>query len=308
VPSLAVLIAGSPSPAFFSQVAAIATAFRTLNWSRWEPRICLFLAGKTDLCDYERWLPHLEDVDISFASSSRFRAMGDWAQSDDVFISAPRDAEVILAMDADVLPITALEDIAETIAGGDLVAGTIAHAPFPGSSSPRDDWDAVADGFLARPLAFDYRYSLVRYPDSRDAASPFYVNFGAVFFSHLAFERLAPQILAIRSTVAERMLDPDFSAQVALTIAIAMTRVRTLALPMRYNFPNDPLADELYSEELRFAKAIHYLRTEQFDRHRIFVSDEEYARFLDLPLAGSNRIFQDAVRRMLGPSYPFQEG
>jgi hypothetical protein len=49
----------------------------------------------------------------------------------------------------------------------------------------------------------------------------------------------------------------------------------------------------------------HYLRTETFDRARIFANAAEYDGFLHAPLEGVNRIFQQYVRKLLGPDYPF---
>jgi hypothetical protein len=97
----------------------------------------------------------------------------------------------------------------------------------------------------------------------------------------------------------------DFSGQVALTLAMAAKRAGTWALPMRYNFPNDPVAERMYPTELEQAVVYHYLRTDVFDRHQIFVSADTYERFLALPLGGVNRRFQNAVRRIVGESYPF---
>jgi hypothetical protein len=51
-------------------------------------------------------------------------------------------------------------------------------------------------------------------------------------------------------------------------------------------------------EELNSVRAIHYLRTDRFDRHRIFASADAFAQFLELPLEGANRSLQDAVRRL----------
>jgi hypothetical protein len=307
VPKLAILIAGSPTAAFYSQVAAIVAALRALPWSRWEPAPHLYLGGDTDPAVLDRWRPHLVDVAVSLVAPSRFAREGDWAQSDDVFNYAPRDADLLLAMDADVLPVGPLEEIVDVVAHGNVVAGTLAHAAFPGTSSPADDWNRIADGLVTGTLAFDYEYALVRYPQPRDNRIPFYLNFGVVLFSRPAFERLVPSFLSLRAAVASRMQDDDFSAQVALALAIANTGVQALPLPMRFNFPNDPLAETLYPEELESVRAIHYLRTDRFDRHGIFASSDAFAQFLDLPLEGANRLLQDAVRGLFGEGYPFAE-
>ncbi|HUF47056.1 MAG TPA: hypothetical protein VMM93_04510, partial [Vicinamibacterales bacterium] len=90
-----------------------------------------------------------------------------------------------------------------------------------------------------------------------------------------------------------------------LTLAIAAAGAPTLALPMRFNFPNDPRAEQMYPDELVNVVVFHYLRTTNFDRHRIFVSADEYHRFLKQRLGGVDESFQQAVRARLGPDYPF---
>jgi hypothetical protein len=75
---------------------------------------------------------------------------------------------------------------------------------------------------------------------------------------------------------------------------------------MRYNFPNDPLAEQLHPRELEKVVAFHYLRTDQFDRHAIFATAESYSRFFSLPLSGVNEAFRKAVETMFGADYPFE--
>ena len=103
----------------------------------------------------------------------------------------------------------------------------------------------------------------------------------------------------------ERLRYPYFSGQVALALAVAAMDARTCALPMRYNFPNDALAEQRFPEELENVKVFHYLRTDQFDRQLAFTSREQYQEFLQAPLTGSNKVFQSHVRSILGAEFPF---
>ena len=69
--------------------------------------------------------------------------------------------------------------------------------------------------------------------------------------------------------------------------------------------PTDPLAEKRYPEEMSHVVVFHYLRTENFDRHKIFTSAEEYAHFMALRLTGADGSFQRSVKRIMGPDYPF---
>ena len=132
---------------------------------------------------------------------------------------------------------------------------------------------------------------------TRMSSGPFYPNFGIIFFPRSIFQIFAGKYLYFRPKVAERLPDPYFSGQVALALAIAEMGTSTWALPMRFNFPNDTSAVSRYPDELDHVAVFHYLRTETFDRARIFANAAEYDRFLDAPLEGVNRVFQQYVRK-----------
>lgn len=305
MPRVAILIAASPTRAFFSQLAAFSLAIRKLTWSRWEPRVHVYTGGECDPEVYEHWRPHLREIDLSWTSPARFAREGDWAQSDDVFRFAPRDVDVLLAMDADTFPVASLETVLDRVLETGSVAGALAHYPFPDRSA-RDSWERLARGLLDVPLEFRFCHSLIG-PGSpaEQRLAPFYLNFGVVFFPAASFDDVARQYLRMRPIVAERMDEPVFSGQVALTLAVAAARVRTWALPMRYNFPNDPVAERMYPEDLAQVAVFHYLRTGKFDRHTIFTNREQYHRFLGLQLTGVDLRFQESVREIIGSDYPF---
>jgi len=306
MPKVAILIAASPVRAFYSQIAAMSLALRKLRWTRWEASVYAYIGGEHDAEALAEWLPHLRDVGFAWVSNTRFAREGDWAQSDAVFELAPRDADVLLAMDADTLPVADLEGVLDRIVETGSIAGVIAHyppPPFPGTS-PRDGWTQMTEGLIDAPLDFAFRCTLLDPSDER-SLTPFYLNFGVVFFPRITFDDVACRYLALRPKLMGRMFIPDFSGQVALTLAIAAAGARTCALPMRYNFPNDPIAEMMYPEEQNHVAVFHYLRTERFDRHKIFTTAEQYSRFLALPLAGAELSFQRSVRRILGSDYPF---
>jgi hypothetical protein len=314
VKRVAILIAASPTSAFYSQIAALRLALRHLPWSEWQPSMHVYVGGPHDPGTLTEWSRHLDDVDIHWTSPARFAETGDWAQSDDVFLDPPPDADAYLAMDADTFPVGSLEPVLDRVLEAQAVAGVIAHYPpflppegraGPDASSPAM-WRHLARGLLDIPLTFPFTHTLMDASlETERSRAPFYLNFGVVFFPGAAFHDIAPAYLALRPRLMHGLSSPDFSGQVALTLAIAAKGAGTWALPMRYNFPNDPIAERMYPTELEQAVVYHYLRTDVFDRHQIFTSADSYEGFLALPLEGGNRRFQDAVRRIVGDSYPF---
>jgi hypothetical protein len=304
---VAFLIAASPTPAFYSQIAVLSLALRKLAWTDWQPSVHVYLGGPQDADAYREWRPHLLDADMRWVSDTSFSRDGDWAQSDDVFRYAPRDVDVLVTMDADTLPVVALEDLLDHVHETLSIAGVIAHYPFPLSPgmSLAETWRQLSSGL---DVALDFRFAHTLMPVSspvEERQTPFYLNFGVVLFPRSTFDDVASRYLAIRPSLMDRLAEPDFSGQAALALAIAANGARTWALPMRFNFPNDLRAEEMYPEELANVVIFHYLRTSTFDRHQIFLSAERYAGFLGLPLTGVDRLFQDAVRRVVGPAYPF---
>ena len=287
----------------------LALALRKQRWRRWRPSVHVYLGGRRDRSADALWLPRLDAVELHWTADSDFAQDGDWAQSDDVFRRPPEDADVLIAMDADTLPVADLEDVLDDVLEAGSVAGVIAHYPTvlnsPGDSL-RETWTRLAEGLTQAQLNFAFAHTLMAADaPGHHRLTPFYLNFGVVFFPRKAFQPVAERYLAIRPGVMRRMRDPDFSGQVALTLAIADAGVSVRALPLRYNFPNDPIAEQMYPNELASVVVYHYLRTAAFNRHEIFVDATRYARFIDAALSGVDRCFRDAVREIAGPTYPF---
>ena len=309
MPKVAILIAASPGRAFYSQIAVLSLALGKLRWSHWKPSVYAYFGGQRDADAFAAWCPYLRDVEIICVSDARFEREGIWAQCDAMFELAPRDADVLLTMDADTLPVADLEEVLDRVAATRAIAGVIAHYPFPPypGTLPRENWARATHGLTDVPLDFAFSHSLMDPETSNEfLLTPFYVNFGVVFFSKAAFDDVACRYVSIRPILMARMFDPWFSGQAALTLAITAARIQTWALPMRYNFPNDALAVRMYPEESTNVVVYHYLRTQNFDRHKIFTSAEQYSRFLALPLLGVDQAFQTAVRNIIGQEYPFE--
>lgn len=303
MPRFAVVIPASCTPAFLSQIAAFHRALFSISWTRWEPALHVIFGGPIDTQALDQWRPHLDRAAITFVSPRDFADKGIWAQADAELTAAPRDADVVIAMDADTLIVRNIEPLLDRVLAERAIAGCIAHHRTPGweAQSERACWAALALGLTEVPLDFVHRYALS--PDAENA--PFYLNFGAIYFESSALQRILQHFAAFRSALAARMDKPVFSAQVALTLAATEAGVTQIVLPNRFNFPNDPKAGLLYPEDLREAAVFHYLRTSDFDRAEIFGSAGAYTDFMTQKLTGVNLAFREAVRRVLGSSYPF---
>jgi hypothetical protein len=313
--TVAFLIAASPNDAFYSQVAALQAALRRLDWATWRPTVHVFVGGDPAIDRVAGWRPFLHAVEVQWTPSWRYERDGDWAQSDDVFRCAPRDADVLVALDADTYPIRALEPLIDRVHTAGAVAGVVAHYPTilgssaretPGAPTLRRAWEDLAAGLIQSPLDFAFTHTLVGLDrPARERYTPFYLNFGMVAFPRADFDRVAPLYLDLRPRIFARMTGGDFSGQAALTLAITEAGCRQWALPLRYNFPNDTIAESRYPDELASVVLVHYLRTDVIDRHRIFAGPDDYHAFVSSPLEGANGVLQSAVLATFGRDYPF---
>ena len=304
------LVPASATPGFLSQIAALQLALRRLPWTRWQADIVVCFGGRPGLeatFQLSRWLPYLADVTMVFP---RERATdGDYdGQIDELYRAAPADADVLVRADADVLPVANLEPLLDFVLERSAIAGVTAHYRFPAPPGVgnREAWDAVSEGFLDEPLRFEHSYSLVT-PDvsQEEQVCPFYLNDGFVVFAREYFDRFAPLYLDTRPHVADRLVDPYYAGQIALALSAARIPLPSIALPLRFNLPNDPVVTERYPEELENAVVFHYLREDQFDRQQIFRWRETYSVFLARPLNPANARLRDSVRTLFGEEYPF---
>lgn len=309
MPKVCFLIPASPNSEFFSQIAAFSAALWRLPWTRWEPSITVCLGEGLDVEALHRWQPYLRDVALMLVPPGiTDRNTFYYGQIDSLYRWAPRDADVLARMDADTLPVGDLEDVLDMVVANACIAGVMTHFSFPRTPglSAIQSWHHVSEGLLDRALDFRLSYSLVSdetRPEDRDA--PFYVNDGAVFFARSIFDEFASHYLEMRPKLMDRLASPYFAGQVALTLAATQMGAETVALPMRYNFPNDAAATRRYPEELEDVRIFHYLRTDTFDRQDIFRDPAGYASFMGASMNGANAAFRDHVSRLLGTDYPF---
>ncbi len=309
MPRVEFIVPGSPNPGFLSQIAVLKTSILSRPWQRWSPSVRCILGGPADWPAMQRWLPQLADVDVEILSADRFRDAGYLAQAERRLAVGAAGVDVVVLLDADTLLIGSLEDVLDEVLRENAVAGVMAHYgfPVPGGNATVRDWAALARGLLTEPIRFDHRYSLTAHAAPAQARrSPFYVNAGMILIAGPVLGDLNSAYARLRPRVTPRLFAPYYAGQVALALAVEERRLNTLALPMRYNFPNDPRAEARLPEELGNVVLLHYLRTDRFDRQEIFTDAGRYAAFLDLPLLGSNLTFQNAVRALLGSSYPFR--
>jgi hypothetical protein len=310
LPRVSFLVPASPNAAFYSQIAALNLALKALPWRRWEPSLHVTMGprmpGASSDDRFDRWRAYVREVEFTYVSEARWAAQDNWAQVDSTLWTAPRNADVLVSLDADTFPVSSLEGILDEVLAADSVAGVMAHYPPPSIKSC-EGWHEIADNLHVPCLKLGQFYSLVD-PGMADEhrRAPSYFNGGVIFYASSCFEGFLRAYMRLRSKLSHVLADgSDFSGQIAIPFALAEVPIRPIVLPMRYNYPNDDNAIAANPGELEQAVIYHYLRTQAFDRRAIFASAADYQSFLSMPLDGSNLAFREAVRNVAGPSYPF---
>ena len=299
------IIPASPNDAFFSQIAMFRLALDALGHAYREARLVTVFGDSRITPLPDRWKPHFERIDVEWADPSLFEHIGYHAQSERRFGVLRPDADIAVFCDADTLLIRPFEPDVIAAARRGALGGVIAHYHFPWadtSGNPSADWFKLSRFVTGQEIDLLYRYSLMEPEEINNC--PFYVNLGFLIGSPKAMTTLNNSCREIFNDVFE-IINNYFFEQVTVALGIAKNELPTTALPIRYNFPNDPIADRKYSSEISQICLIHYLRTELFDRHEIFANGHAFEAFMRLQLGGSNRIFQDRVREITGGVYPF---
>lgn len=298
------LIPASPTPAFFSQVAMFRLALDRLGGPYAGARVvCVF--GDAEVCMVPApWDIWMEREDIQWVPIADFERDGYLAQVYRRFDLLDTSADLAVLCDADVLPVRPFGSEVLSLIDEQAVGGVIAHSHFPWAKrtgTGAEDWPIFSQRIFGRSVETPFRYTLSK---TATWGCPFYINFGFLVAPPQVLRRAYAEVIRLRGPVRE-MLDNYFEAQVAFALATSAAGLPVRALPMRYNFPNDPVADKIYPDELRQVSMMHYLRLAHFNRQEIFASADAFDLFLTLELDGSNRVFQDAVRSISGGTYPF---
>jgi hypothetical protein len=306
MPRVEFVVAGSPNSSFFSQIFASKSSVFAQSWKNWRPSYRCVFGGAPNWVSLRRWMPRLEDVDIEFLSNVRPGLDTYFAQSERRFSTGDCDTDVFVLLDADTIVLNGIEAILDKVLEAETMAGVTAHYGFPvrDGVAKRADWEDIAKIMLGKSLRYDHTYTLVP-EDAPDEIKccPFYVNAGFIVMSAKIRQDFYRLYSGYRESVESHLIQPYFSGQVALTLAVEAMSLDPISLPMQYNFPNDTNAEKMHPEELEQVRILHYLRRDVIDRERIFRSRGDYLAFLEMNLTGSNQVLQAGARRILGDDY-----
>jgi len=307
---LEVRIAISPIEHFFNRVRFIALSIRSLG-GRYANTVTRVAVGSDEEpYDLHKRLPWSRDLGIDWYWVDRDE-FSSWKDSGNPYTATivhrfrpPFTAHNVLALDHDVIALRPFDDLMEMIETRPSVAGVMAHVtPFP-TPDPKDHvrwWNDLYRAMNLAPPEFAHPLSgygiMEKRPERR--MSPVYFNSGVVLAPASLFEKLWPSYWEATSALGTMMESYSFD-QISFTLALVKERIPYSLLPLRFNFPNDPLFDEVYAQELDDARFLHFLRTSPVDRTSSF---ENISTISDLArrrdLAGSNELLRRRIEELL---------
>lgn len=301
------LMAGSPNDAFYSQVAMFRLALDALGDRYRNARLVLCLTSSDGPSPMpKRWLPWFARIEVRWADNSHAARL---THGQDLFGMVDAGADISIICDADSMLLQPLPDeFLQDMETDPALCGVVGHRPprmfnfddFPPPANAMEMWQQMGAA-LGRPIALVYPYTLT--PNDGFAPS-FYINHGFLAAPPDLIRRLGVLQAAVRPAL-ESVLINEFEDQIAVALAVEAGRLPHRRLPVRFNFPNNAVADSLYPDEMGNIVVLHYQFRKAFNRHIIFTTEQAFGDFMALPLYGSNAVFQAAVRRLTNGIYPF---
>jgi hypothetical protein len=293
----------SPTPDFFRRIHFMAASLRRLEGTVGPYVLVVCVGGDEepgDLYAAQPW-SRIYPLVWHWADRERFQRDSFWETSREIFRQPTRGRFVVCA-DADVLFMEDFSDLLHDLEREPAVTGVIAHTPPFQNDQFAKTWRWLSAGYHTPPPSFDYEHTgwgfMVQWETLR--FSPPYFNFGMVAAPAGLMETIGTEIEKADNFVSAN-LDTFFRFQIALTLTIQKHGLPVCALPLRYNFPNDPGFDARYPEELSDVRMLHYLRCEIIHRERDFRTLNSVASLIARQdLAGSNEVF----RRRVAELYP----
>jgi len=300
--NLSFRLTGEMKESFISQVAMIRIALNNLGGIYTKAKLQFFVSGEKIVPLPIKWEQYFEKIEIHWATPEEFKIKGIMAPGRAKMTFRDEWADFVFFCDADVLIFKPFPEIISLLANEVDLVGVIAHYPPPrhDNVSPLQFWDNISLNTLGRKIDKPYKYTLATnkdFPD-KELSCPFYPNFGLIAIRNDILRKFSKTFLKIKSKIEPSLFNNYFSGQVALPLAIEKIQLKHKAIDIIYNYPNDPIADSLYEEKIYDTRVIHYLRTEYFDRHKIFTNEKLFNSFLSLDLSGSNKLFQGYVREL----------
>lgn len=288
----------SPEPHFFRQVQYIARACAALGGALGSAKIAVSVGAACEPRDLHEEHPwSRERVEWRWVNRALFEQQSFFATGSDRLMR-PTDADFVLLLDADTLIVRGLDDLLVALETSPAVAGVMAHVPpFNGMKSVnwRDVFGSLGQPFP--PGRFEHTGWITMYGPPADRFGPAYYNFGVVFVPGPTVQDVGAVFVRQMQRASTAPIHQYFIGQLAFTLSIYELGLPHVALPLRYNFPNYPWADQRAISDLADVRVVHYLAEDVIGTRRdTWGSEQNFGAFLArADLTGANEVLRRAA-------------
>ena len=305
------LLCGSATDAFFSQIAFFRLCLKALGGRYSDARVVAVFGDHEVEILPKRWRRHFDGIEVEWDSSSP-----EYDENCGVYAGRHyrrfelirADADLAILCDADVAPLKPFDALIGDLTASPALAGVIAHNPpalKTAHFSLNTVWPRLSKALIGREMETPYRYSL----DDRDDVGrcPFYVNYGVFMGTpdllrefHRRAVQLQPEVYG--------MTESWHACQITIPLVCADLQLPTRSLPVRYNWPNDERPERMHPEEMEHIRFLHYLRFDEFHRHKVFSDEGHFETFMSRKMERrTNEIFRRHVQELTSGRYPFSD-
>jgi hypothetical protein len=281
-PTVEIHVPISPTEQFVTQIHYLAASLRQFGGLLSESRLVVTVGDDCepyDLAAANPWARHYP-IEWRWLDRALYQQHRYFATAAQRFQYRFTD-DLVLNLDADTLIVAPLDDLLLQAAAEPAIHGMIAHLSPAGMtgnwesgvSSLEEFWPALfsSAGLPSPALVCQHAgWGKLDFPGANDPAtqfSPPYFNQGVLLAPREIMAQIG-QLIYDEMAASDCFAPSHFRLQLAITLAIHRTEAPWRAIPMRYNLANDHRLVASFPDELRHARIVHYLRSDQIDRAR----------------------------------------
>jgi hypothetical protein len=280
-PSLEIHIPISPTTAMINMARALTLSLRRNGGIYRNAPVILTVGAETLQADLPAALPWLRPLGVEW----RWLPPTEFSRDTFWTTAASRYGQrfastMVLMLDADVLIAAPFDDMVRSAHRQSALAALISFAsPFEHHRLEGGWYRLFREFGLAEPrLEFTHTGYGSLHRDPNFARCPAYFNQGVVCLPATLATRMGEILPSLMADV-KALTDTPYRLQLAIALAVAKLGAPSLALPLRYNFPNLEPIETRHRREIRSASLLHLHGSEPVSKMDLFASAEAMKAF-----------------------------
>lgn len=260
-PSLEIHIPISPTVRYENMVHYNVNSLRVYGGAYRDAKVILTIGDENfdESWSNKPWIRDL-GIEVRWVPQERYKEWIYYATAVERFCYR-FEADMVLMLDADIVIRRPLDELIDGCYEAREFRGLIPHvSPFRGEGSWQELYDAAGLGKVeAIHEHTGWGYMLT---DEALRYCPAYFNLGVLCAPADVMASVGSVIYEMMG-VCEGVFKTAYKCQIAAGLAVTKQKVPYSPLPMRFNYPNQPLIEALHQGELEHAAIVHYLASHQ---------------------------------------------